>query len=113
LQFVLVPTPISDADTLKIWNQSIRLLGIDAPEYAQTCKNANGREYKCGLEALNRLKEIIGSKEICCGGDCQSAFSSSSVSQKLNTTITFNTVLKFTVTGFQKSIPVHKASKFE
>lgn len=62
-------TKYSDADTLRIWNQPIRLLGIDAPEYAQTCKDGNGREYKCGIDALNRLKEIIGSSEVRCEGD--------------------------------------------
>jgi endonuclease YncB( thermonuclease family) len=62
-------TKYSDADTLKIWNLPIRLLGIDAPEYAQTCKDGNGREYKCGIVALNRLKEIIGSSEVRCEGD--------------------------------------------
>jgi len=62
-------TKYSDADTLRIWNQPIRLLGIDAPEFAQTCKNRNGREYKCGIDALNRLKEMIGSSEVRCEGD--------------------------------------------
>ncbi len=57
-------TSFSDADTIKIWKQPIRLLGIDAPEFAQTCKDANGREYKCGIKALNRLKEIVGSNEV-------------------------------------------------
>ncbi len=62
-------TKYSDADTLRIWNQPIRLLGIDAPEFAQTCKDGNGREYKCGIKALNRLKEIIGSSEVRCEGE--------------------------------------------
>ncbi len=61
-------TSFSDADTIKIWKQPIRLLGIDAPEFAQTCKDANGREYKCGIKALNRLKEIVGSNDVRCEG---------------------------------------------
>lgn len=62
-------TKYSDADTLKIWNQPIRLLGIDAPEFAQTCKDGQGRDYKCGIVALNRLKEMISDSEVRCEGD--------------------------------------------
>jgi endonuclease YncB( thermonuclease family) len=61
-------TKYTDADTLSIWKQPIRLLGIDAPEFSQSCKDSNGREYKCGIEALNRLKEIVGSNEVRCEG---------------------------------------------
>ena len=67
-------TKYTDADTLSIWKQPIRLLGIDAPEFSQSCNDSNGREYKCGIEALNRLKEIVGSNKVRCEGEQTDAY---------------------------------------
>ena len=45
------PVRVVDADTIDIgWRETMRLLGIDAPEGAQTCLRA-GRETACGAEA--------------------------------------------------------------
>ena len=59
---------ISDGDTLKIWNQGIRLEGIDAPETAQTCTKKDGAVWKCGEAAANYLQKITKGKEITCKG---------------------------------------------
>ena len=59
---------ISDGDTLKIWNQGIRLEGIDAPETAQTCTKKDGIVWKCGEAAANYLQKITSGKEINCKG---------------------------------------------
>ena len=45
----------SDGDTLKIWNQGIRLEGIDAPETAQTCTKIAGSVWKYGEAAATYL----------------------------------------------------------
>ena len=59
---------ISDGDTLKIWNQAIRLEGIDAPETAQTCTKKDGTVWKCGEASANYLQKITRGKEISCQG---------------------------------------------
>jgi endonuclease YncB( thermonuclease family) len=37
-----------DGDTLKSSTTEVRLYGIDAPELAETCTDANGKEWACG-----------------------------------------------------------------
>ena len=39
---------IIDADTLEVAGQKVRLQGIDAPESAQSCRQAGGQRYQCG-----------------------------------------------------------------
>ena len=59
---------ISEGDTQKIWNQGIRLEGIDAPETAQTCVKKDGSLWKCGEASANYLQKITRGKEVClCG----------------------------------------------
>ncbi|MBO6902802.1 MAG: thermonuclease family protein [Rhizobiaceae bacterium] len=61
----LIGSPrIHDGDTLTLQGERIRLMGIDAFEYDQTCE-ASGRRYACGREArahLTRLAELPGVK---------------------------------------------------
>ena len=42
---------VIDGDSLTIGDKEIRLIGIDAPEYNQTCFDDNNSEYDCGQEA--------------------------------------------------------------
>ncbi len=58
---------IKDGDSLYIWNSEIRLLDIDAFEYSQNC-TTNNREYACGEESTNALKELVLNKEVTCSG---------------------------------------------
>lgn len=57
---------VLDGDTLEIHGNRIRLFGIDAPESAQTCQEADGRLYRCGQAAANALANFIGTKTIRC-----------------------------------------------
>ncbi len=51
---------IVDADTINADNVKIRLLGIDAPEMEQICLDAQGKPWRCGLEARNALNRRAG-----------------------------------------------------
>ena len=56
---------VVDGDTLRIGNERIRLLGIDAPELSQTCRDAKGSAWACGGEASARLKTLAAADLTC------------------------------------------------
>lgn len=53
-------TSVSDGDSFHLGADRIRLLGIDAPELAQTCTDAKGGTWPCGHVARDRLASLIG-----------------------------------------------------
>ncbi len=57
---------VVDGDTIKIYNERVRLVGIDAPESKQKCFDKNGKEYFCGKMSTNFLKEIADQKIVEC-----------------------------------------------
>lgn len=57
---------VVDGDTLDIRGTRIRLHAVDAPESAQTCRNAGGREYRCGQQAALALADHIGAASVSC-----------------------------------------------
>ena len=57
---------IVDADTLDVAGQKVRLQGIDAPESAQSCRQAGGRRYQCGEHATQALRTRIGPGAVTC-----------------------------------------------
>ncbi len=59
---------IQDGDTLRIGEQVIRLIGMDAPENGQDCER-NGRSYNCGATAENKLRSILRDGVICTGDE--------------------------------------------
>ena len=57
---------IVDADTLEVAGQRVRLQGIDAPEAAQSCRQATGQRYRCGDRATQALRARIGTEAVRC-----------------------------------------------
>ena len=55
-----------DGDSLRKAEQEYRLHAIDAPEFTQTCRGANGSTYACGREARQQLARLIGSGLLAC-----------------------------------------------
>jgi endonuclease YncB( thermonuclease family) len=59
---------VIDGDSLRIAGVEMRLKGIDAPEYMQTC-TVSGRESACGREARNALRKLVQRGLVTCIGD--------------------------------------------
>ncbi len=59
----------SDGDSLKIAGIRIRLLGIDAPELHQNCKDKNNITWKCGLVSHKRMASLVRGNEVTCLSD--------------------------------------------
>ncbi len=57
-----------DGDTFVVSDETIRLKGIDAPETAQQCVNARGREYSCGDRAAGHLSGLVAGQAVICRG---------------------------------------------
>lgn len=63
-----MPPPIEgraraiDGDTLEIGGRMIRLQGLDAPESAQLCEDAEGKNWRCGAAATAALDALIHGK---------------------------------------------------
>lgn len=58
---------VNDGDTITVAGERIRLRGIDAPEFTQTC-TANGKAYACGRKAREALRTLIGNRPVACDG---------------------------------------------
>ena len=57
---------VIDGDTIDISGTRIRLLGIDAPESAQSCTDGNKRSWLCGRAATRELKALIAGRQLAC-----------------------------------------------
>lgn len=57
---------VIDGDTLEIAGIRIRIGGIDAPEQAETCIDAQGRDWPCGAWATEQARNLIGSARLNC-----------------------------------------------
>jgi endonuclease YncB( thermonuclease family) len=55
-----------DGDSLRYGGEEVRLLGIDAPEYRQTCLDERRREWACGREARLELDRLIARGAVQC-----------------------------------------------
>ena len=57
---------VVDGDSLRSGDRDIRLHGIDAPEYRQSCRDKDDTEYFCGKQAANALRGLVKGKDISC-----------------------------------------------
>ena len=57
---------VIDGDSLKVDGKEVRLFGIDAPEYAQTCFDSNNSEYSCGKISRFFLIKLVSKKNVEC-----------------------------------------------
>ena len=59
---------VIDGDFFRRGKDEIRLNGIDAPEYRQSCRDENGGEWSCGREAARALRNLVAGRTIECTG---------------------------------------------
>ena len=64
-EIILGKAIIIDGDTIHIRENKIRLHGIDAPEYRQTC-TIDKEIWNCGVESKIALENFILTKEVNC-----------------------------------------------
>lgn len=57
---------VVDGDSLRRGDMDIRLHGIDAPEYRQSCRDKHGAEFACGKQAANALRSLVGARQVSC-----------------------------------------------
>lgn len=57
---------VIDGDTVNIAGTHIRLEGIDAPEWEQTCGDAKGASWPCGRQASRELGGLIRGARLTC-----------------------------------------------
>jgi endonuclease YncB( thermonuclease family) len=58
---------INDGDTITLSGERIRLKGIDAPEYSQTCRK-DGADYACGRRSREALAALAKAGAVECAG---------------------------------------------
>jgi endonuclease YncB( thermonuclease family) len=54
-----------DGDSLLVGAREVRLFGIDAPEWDQTCRRG-GKDWACGQDAAEELSKLATGKDISC-----------------------------------------------
>ena len=57
---------VADGDTIEIAGQRIRLTGLDAPEWDQTCMAADGSAWACGGAASERMRQLVRGATLSC-----------------------------------------------
>lgn len=57
---------VKDGDTLQLAGTTFKLDGVDAPEYDQNCVDDHADPWACGVDARDRLVELIGNRAVTC-----------------------------------------------
>lgn len=60
---------VADGDTIEIGGQRIRLTGLDAPEWNQTCSRADAADWACGRAAADRMRGLTRGATLSCEGE--------------------------------------------
>lgn len=55
-----------DGDTIRVADRTIRLHGIDAPEYNQSCARTGGGTWPCGQQAKVTLANLLQGQQLEC-----------------------------------------------
>ena len=58
---------VNDGDSITLGTERIRMRGIDAPEYMQTCRK-DATDYPCGKLARQSLVRLIAGRAVSCSG---------------------------------------------
>ena len=56
----------SDGDSFRLGDERVRLVGLDAPELAQTCQSADGARWPCGRVSRDRMASLLASGALDC-----------------------------------------------
>lgn len=59
---------VIDGDSLRFPGVEVRLEALDAPEWDQLCRRADGTEYPCGTVAKDALRSLIAGRPVTCVG---------------------------------------------
>jgi endonuclease YncB( thermonuclease family) len=69
------PFHVIDGDTLASNGERLRLVGIDAPEIAQVCRDETGAGWRCGLAARTALSRLIAEDgQVRCHGSARDRY---------------------------------------
>jgi endonuclease YncB( thermonuclease family) len=55
-----------DGDSFRAGETEVRLHGIDAPEYRQTCKDQANQSFSCGKMARDALSKLLRGRSVSC-----------------------------------------------
>lgn len=70
---------VADGDSFAIGPEKLRLDGIDAPEYRQTCKDGAGRDWECGKAARAALEQMLREPGVSCVTEAKDRYARSIV----------------------------------
>jgi endonuclease YncB( thermonuclease family) len=68
---------VADGDSFTIGDRKLRLKGIDAPEYRQTCKDAVGADWPCGRSARAALEKRLTEPGLACEAEARDRYARS------------------------------------
>ena len=57
---------VIDGDSLRAGHLDVRLIGIDAPDLRQACRDGDGRAWPCGRAAREELRALAARGDIAC-----------------------------------------------
>ena len=64
----------ADGDSFTVGKRKLRLKGIDAPEYRQTCSDASGNAWDCGKAAQGVLITLLAQPGLTCEAEAVDRF---------------------------------------